>query len=114
MRLNFFSRVGVRGLLSGSDSAAASTAASLRPGRGPGSGGTFSRPSGSTRTSFLSVLLRRTIIVSSFIIRRLARRYDTNPLFAFRKDNNHDATGSPTGQKKAILAVLFALLQLDE
>src|ERR1700730_2668074 len=105
IRLSFFSRCGVRGLLSGSDVAAATMAASLRRGRGPGSGSTFSRPSGSTRTSFLSVFLRRTIIVSSFILRCLPRRYDADPLSAFGIDNNHNATRSPAGQKEAVLAV---------
>src|SRR6266481_9294469 len=77
IRLSFFSRSGVRGLLLGSDSAAATMSASPRRGKGPGSGSAFSRPSGSTRTSSLSVFLRRTEIVSSFILRRLTRRYDT-------------------------------------
>src|SRR5262245_31411754 len=114
MRFSFISRSGVRGLLSGSDSAAASMAASLRRGSGPGSGSTFSRPSGSTRTSFLSVFLRRTIIVSFFILRRLACRSATDPLLPFSKHNNHNATRNSTGQKKTVLAVLFTLVQLDE
>src|SRR5262249_50117054 len=108
IRLSFCSRSSVRGVFSGSDNAAASMAASLRRGKGPGWASTFPPPSASTRTSFRSVVLRRTIIVSSFILSRLTRRDDADRSFTFCKDNNHEAARHPAGQNETVLVVFLS------
>ena len=94
------------------DNAAASMAASLR--KGPGWASTCSRPSGSRRTSFRSVFLRRTIIVSSFILSRLARRDDADRSVTFCKDNDHKAARHPADQNETVLVVFLALVLPNE
>src|SRR5436190_3897313 len=117
-RFSCFSRLGVRGGLSGSLNAAALISSSViarRAAQSVGSGGeALVVPSGRTSTRVPSGRRLATIVRSLLIVVGLSGRDDADAGVALGVSDSHEQSFDPSGGKKAILAIVLSEVLLQE